>query len=87
MDSREPARIRDGGTIVTNSHGDGLARIAACRHIVAEHQYAKIDGLMVDLFTASAIVKVYDALNEANRAKFERLSIAHMATVSFDVLH
>lgn len=37
----------------------------------------------LDTFSASAIVQVYDALNETNRAKYERLSIPSMAKVAF----
>lgn len=39
----------------------------------------------VDLFSASAIVAVWEALNEENRAKFEKLPIARMAEVAFQV--
>lgn len=53
---------------------------------MANGQYEKINGHMVDLFSASAIVKVHDALNEANRAKFLALPIARMASISFQLL-
>lgn len=39
----EPSRIREHGTRVTTSK-DGDAIIAACRRIVHEGQYAKING-------------------------------------------
>jgi predicted RNase H-like nuclease len=39
----------------------------------------------VDLFSASAIVAVYDALNDVNKAKYSRLSLPRMATVAFKV--
>jgi len=35
-------------------------RIEALRKIVNEKQYAKVDGMFVDVFTASTIVSVYD---------------------------
>lgn len=57
--------------------------IAACRTIVEQKQFAKIDNYTVDLFTASAIVVVYDALNEQNRAKFLTLPLHKMASVAF----
>lgn len=57
-------------------------RIAAFRAIVTEWDYAKIDGVMVDGFTASVVVQVYDALNDANRAKFSALSAKKMALVA-----
>lgn len=37
----------------------------------------------LDSFSASAIIAVHNALNEANRAKFESLSIQRMATIAF----
>lgn len=37
----------------------------------------------LDLFSASAIVQVYDALNETNRAKYGALDPYKAATVAF----
>lgn len=82
MDRREPTRVREHGTQVTNP-ATPLERISAIRRIVSEGQYAKVDGSMVDLFSASSIVAVYDALNETNRAKFAALPAPRMATVAF----
>ncbi len=58
-------------------------RIAAFRRIVEQKQYAKIDGVMIDLFSASAVVKVYDALNETNRAMFAEFPAPKMVRVAF----
>lgn len=60
-----PTRTREQGTRVTMPT-TSAERIAAVRQIVTEHQYAKIDGVMVDGFSASAIMAVYAALNETN---------------------
>lgn len=73
---------RKHGTKVTVAESPA-ERIAAFRAIVAACQYAKIDGTMIDLFTASTVVQVYDALNEANRAKFAALPAGRMALVAF----
>lgn len=81
----EPSRTRAQGTRVTTTKS-GAEIIAACRAIVDAGQYAKINGLMVDLFTASAIVKVYDAVNSANKTKLEALPVSRLAAVSFQVL-
>ena len=40
----------------------------------------------LDAFSASAIVAVWNALNEANRAKFAALSIPKMARVAFKLV-
>lgn len=37
----------------------------------------------LDAFSASAIIQVYDALNETNRAKFERMRIDRMVGLAF----
>ena len=36
----------------------------------------KIDGQIVDAFTAGGLVKLYDALSEKNHAKFKRTTIS-----------
>ena len=87
--NHELTRTRQHGTQVTNtaqSDDPGMARLAAIRRIVENHQYEKIDGLMVDGFTASAILKVYEAVNEANQAKLRNLPIRKMASVCLDLL-
>ena len=51
--------------------------IDTLKKIVANKQNMPVkfqDGSMkIDLFTASAITKVYDAVNDANKAKLERM--------------
>ncbi len=78
-------RIREEGTeeIVTDNPAD---RIAAIRRVVKRHQYAKIDGTMIDGFTAGAIVSVYDALNDANKLKFSSLRAGKMGLVAFKLI-
>lgn len=61
-------------------------RIAALRRIVKQKQYAKIDGVLVDLFSASAIVKVYDALSAANKKKLASLPVPKMAKISLSLM-
>jgi hypothetical protein len=89
MKRQEQTRERVGGTHVTNPADQpdaGLARIAAVRRIVEEHQYAKIDGQMVDAFSASAIVAIYDALSAENQAKYRGFHVALMADMAFKLL-
>lgn len=61
-------------------------RIEKCRAILASSQSSKVEGLRVDLMTASAIVGVHDKLNEANREKFLTLPIRKMAEVSWKLI-
>ena len=81
----EGTRVRQRGTQVTVP-ASGEERIAAIRQIVHEKQYAKVDGVMVDLFSASAIVNVYDALNEKNKALFASFPAAKMGAIAFKLL-
>ena len=46
------------------------SRIGALRAIVRDHSAARIDGYVVDAFTAQMLVKVYEALSPKNREKF-----------------
>lgn len=63
----------------------GADRITAVREIVTNKQYAKIDGTLVDLFSASYIVAVYDALSPENQAKYANMSVRRMADIAFKV--
>lgn len=79
---REQTRIRQQGRKVYADQ-DGAGIIAACREIKETATFAKINGVMVDLFSASAIVAVYDACNETNRAKLLALPVQRMASIAF----
>jgi hypothetical protein len=58
----------------------------ALRQIVAQSQAAEVDGVMVDLFTASTILSVLDAINPANKEKLLKLPVGSMAKISFKML-
>ena len=60
--------------------------IATCRVIVAEHSLQEIDGMLVDVMTANMLTKVWDALSEANRAKFGALSLSRMVVVGWSCI-
>ena len=47
--------------------------VEALKQIVADKSAAKVHGVMVDMFTASAIMKVYDAVNDKNKASIEQM--------------
>ena len=50
-------------------------RITTLRKIVKTKTAGKVDRQTVDLYTASGLVKVYDALAEKNRPAFEKLPL------------
>lgn len=76
---------RQHGTLVTNPTS-GAERIAAIRQVVTDKQYAKIDGCMMDLWSASAIVAVYDKLSPLNQEKYHNLPAPRMAQIAFQLL-
>jgi len=56
-----------------------VSRIEALRRIVSDSQHATVEGVLVDLFTASAMVQVFDALSPANQAKFDSVPLVTLA--------
>lgn len=65
----------------------GLQGLEQIRAIIAQHQAAKVNEVLVDLFSASAIVAVFDAVNEANREKLLALPVAQVADICFKVIN
>ena len=59
---------------------------AMLRQIVSDKQRGKVEGVMVDLFTASAIVSVLDAINDANKDKLLALPVDRMADIAFKMM-
>jgi hypothetical protein len=53
------------------------------RQIVAQGQRAKVQGSMVDLFSAGAIVTVLDALSPENKEKYLEFHPYKMAEIAF----
>jgi hypothetical protein len=78
-------RTRESGTKVYQTN-TGADRIKVIKSIVDSKAYAKVDGFMVDLFTASAIVQVHTALSERNRIRFESMSIIAMAKTALELI-
>ena len=50
--------------------------------IVEDKQFSKINGIGVDLFTASFIKSVYDNVNDKNKKCMEDMSIANLIGVA-----
>lgn len=50
-------------------------RIEKLRDIAGRYQAAVVDGVLVDAFSASAVVGVYDRLSPENKAKFDSLPV------------
>ena len=55
----------------------------ACR-VVKNRQAEKLpEGQLLDLFTASALVNLYEALSETNRARFDSAPLDKLITLAF----
>ena len=65
-----------------------MSKLDKLRQIVSEHQYQKIDGVLVDVVTANAILTVYDAMKkEDNKEKYLSMDISKMASVAWSILN
>jgi len=56
------------------------------KDIASKKSAAKIDGVMVDTFTASAISQIYDKVNDANKKKMEKLPITKLAALAMKMM-
>jgi hypothetical protein len=80
-------KIRQQGTKDTKAESTD-EKIAAIRSVVSTKQYAKIDGVMVDLYSASAICRVLDGLKKPETyTQYIAMPIAVMATIAFKILN
>ena len=53
-------------------------RIAALRKIVKTQTAGKVDRQIIDLYTASALVKLYDGAQEKYHPKFEKMPLGQL---------
>ena len=60
-------------------------RVAQLRAIVAQKQYRNYQDMVLDLFTASAILVVYDSLNDKNKLNLISRPLREMADIAFRV--
>lgn len=65
---------------------DAKDKIEKIFDIVANCQADKVDGMLVDLYTASHIKGVYNALNDENRKKYKAMPVSLMASIAFKLL-
>jgi len=65
---------------------DSKPRIDWVRDVVDHHQAHVIDSIVLDAFTASAIITVYDALGPANQAKYEGYHVGVMAEIAWKLV-
>ena len=58
----------------------------AIQKIVSDKGAAKVGGVMLDMFTASVIVKAYDAVNDNNKKKMEASNIQTLVKLAQKVM-
>ena len=66
---------------------NGIERINAIRRIVEKGQYAKIDNCMIDLFSASYILQIYDNVSEKNQIKYREMQAPKMGEIAFKLIN
>jgi len=63
-----------------------MSRIEKLRKIVAEKQYAKIDGVIVDTFTAHHILQCYDAGSDRTKKIIEDARIQDVGRIALGLV-
>jgi hypothetical protein len=61
-------------------------KIDRIRKIVEDKAYAMVEGTLVDLFSASAIILIYDNLSLKNQLRFLSKSVPKMAEIAFKLV-
>ena len=88
MDKHESAgvrRVRPSGHSVVGGL-EGVEVIDAMRDIVKRRAYSNINGVTVDTFSASAVIAIYDNVNEVNKQKLLAMSVVRLIAVCFATL-
>ena len=60
--------------------------IDIARRVVDKGGAEKVKGVMLDTFTASAIVQVYDKVNDSNKQKMEKMPLPKLAAAVWKIL-
>ena len=60
--------------------------IEVAKRIVKNKQHEKYKGMMLDLFTANAIVQVHDKVNDTMKKKLEKLPLPKLVTLVYKVM-
>ena len=76
---------RKGGKKIKESVNEAN-NIDKIKDIVKKKQYKRIGGVIIDMQTANAIMKVHKALTGANKKKYEKLSISKMADIAYKLI-
>lgn len=59
------------------------ARYATAQAVVASQSAGKLEGALLDTFTASALVRLYEALSPKNQARFDTIPLHKLVSLAF----
>jgi hypothetical protein len=66
----------------TGNDLDKLSTIEKTRHILSTKTAVRINGTLVDVFSASIIMRFRDSLSIERQTKFDQFSVARMASIA-----
>lgn len=61
--------------------------IEAIRALSDSHSYGIVNGVAIDAYSASVVVAIYDAVNEANKQKLSAMPVKRMVDVAYSTLN
>lgn len=64
-----------------------MDKIELMKEIIGSHSYKEIEGTIIDVQTANAIITVYEALGEENKQKFTSHNISTMANIAWKLVN
>ena len=79
-------KIFDKGFSVQEEVELGESVVDKVKQVASKKQAMKIDGVMVDTFTASAISQIYDKVSDANKKKMDKLPITKLANLAMKMM-
>jgi len=86
IDKKDQDKYMKQGWELAEEVGLNEGTIDKVKEIASKKSAKKIDGVMVDSFTASAISQIYDKVNDANKKKMEKLPITKLANLAFKMM-
>ena len=69
-----------------SSLNEAKSIIPQLEKIVQDKQHAKIKGKIVDLFTASMIMKIYNAVNDSNKKRMDNLPLEKLVNLAYKMM-
>ena len=86
IDKKDQDKYMKQGWELAEEVGLNEGTIDKVKEIASKKQAMKIDGVMVDSFTASAISQIYDKVNDANKKKMDSLPITKLANLAMKMM-